>query len=268
VPSDELLHPLAEGFAIHDERPDVVVLLHGWTGSPAHVRLLADDLDAAGFGVIAPLLAGHGTDIHDILEVSWREWVESAGTAAQRVLDSGSRLHLAGLSMGGVISILLATAFEAASVTTINAPIKVRGVVAHVARYLMGGSHRVWQIDGPETSPDYASDFAHQYEGTPLGSVADLFTLIDAAKLALPRVTVPALVVQARSDQVVRPASGPYIYDHIGSLDKRLVWLERSGHVATLDSERHHVAAEVIRHLRDAAEPASPHRPRQDGYDE
>lgn len=249
--SSGLLHPLAEGFELDADRGDVALLLHGWTGSPAHLRLLGDDLFAAGFGVVAPLLPGHGTVIHHMLDSTWRDWVEAAAIAAQSIVDRGSRLHLCGLSMGGVLSILLATAFEPLSLTTINAPIKVFSRSTVLAP-LWRGSQRVREYERQEHNPEFAHDYAHHYPGSPVGAVADLMDLIRGAKAALHRVDTPALVVQSLADETVRPESGTYLYENLASPFKRLVWLEKSAHVATLDAERDRLSAEIVRHLHDA----------------
>jgi carboxylesterase len=254
----ELLHPLAEGFEIDADREDVVLLLHGWTGSPAHLRLVGADLAAAGYGVVAPLLPGHGTHISHIVETGWQDWVRAAAEAAQRIEDTGARLHLGGLSMGGLLAILLSLPFSAISLTTINSPISLHSRTAFFSP-LLRGSGRVRRYPSPDRHPEFAEDYAHHYEGTPVGSVADVLVLIRAAKRALPRVAAPSLVIQSRIDETVRPESAAYIYDRLGAPFKRLVWLEASAHVATLDSERHRVAEEMVRHLRDAKGLASLH---------
>jgi carboxylesterase len=56
-------------------------------------------------------------------------------------------------------------------------------------------------------------------------------------------------VVQSLADTTVRPESGAIVYEELGSRDKKMVWLERSTHLATLDVERDVLAAEVIGHL-------------------
>jgi acetyl-CoA synthetase len=259
VGDGELLHPLAEGFHHHLDRDDVVVLLHGWTGSPAHLRPLAEAMVDEGLGVAAPLLPGHGTNVEDLLVTGWRDWLRAAAEVATAVTEAGSRLHLVGLSMGGLLAILLATAFEPVSLTTINSPVYLRSLQAQLTRVLRG-SRRVRM--GPERtrSAEYAHEYAHHYEGTPVGSVAEVLDLIRGARRALPRVATPTLVVQSREDETVHPRSARYIYEHVGAPFKRLVWLERSAHVATLDAERGHVALEIARHVRDAQGLASLHR--------
>ncbi len=247
----DLLHPLAAAFALHPDREDVVLLLHGWTGSPSHFRLLADDLVAAGYGVTVPLLPGHGTSIEELLHVGWRDWLRTAAEAADDVLASGARLHLGGLSMGGLLAILLATSFEASSLTTLNTPMRTFEWRVRFSP-LVKGSSRVIEEPPPDRAAGFAEDYDWGYEGTPIGSVADLYVLMRAARKALPRVTVPTLVVQSHADQTVRPVSGSIIYDNVGAPRRRLVWLTESSHMATLDVERHEVGVQMVRHLRDA----------------
>lgn len=244
----DLLHPLAAPFALHPDREDVVLLLHGWTGSPSHFRLLAADLVAAGFGVTVPLLPGHGTAISAMTTVGWKDWLRTAAEAADDVLASGARLHLGGLSMGGLLGILLATTFEVATLTTINTPLRTFEWRIHLSP-LVKGSPKVITRAEPERPDGFAADYDHGYRDTPIGSVADLRILMRSARRALPRVTVPSLVIQSRTDETVRPVSGSIIHDRIGSSRRRLVWLEESTHVATIDVERHRVAEEMIHHI-------------------
>ena len=78
----DYLHPLAAPFQLTGARDDAVLMLHGWTGSPAHLRPLAAQLNASGYAVSAPLLAGHGTAIDDMVDTGWRDWMKSALAAA------------------------------------------------------------------------------------------------------------------------------------------------------------------------------------------
>ena len=44
--------------------------------------------------------------------------------------------------------------------------------------------------------------------------------------------------MQSKVEHTVKPASAQYIYDHLGTADKKLVWYHHSGHILTLDNER------------------------------
>ena len=65
------MHPLAQPFA-REAKPDLtgdrsigVLLLHGFTGSPASLRPWANHLAGHGYAVEVPLLPGHGTRWQD-----------------------------------------------------------------------------------------------------------------------------------------------------------------------------------------------------------
>jgi carboxylesterase len=244
----DYLHPLVAPFRLDGELPESVLLIHGWTGSPAHMRDLGGRLNDAGYTVVCPLLAGHGTSLEDMARTGWRDWIRSAAEPAMEIRAGGDALHLVGLSMGGLIALLLSGVLDVASVTTINAPQLVRDRKARLAG-LYRGSSRIDRTGEPVPAPTEMREYQQQYDGTPVGTAAELTDLIRAARRTLGRVTCPALVIQSKTDETVRPKSAEIIYDGLGSVEKGLVWLERSRHVAVLDVERDVIVAAILDHL-------------------
>ena len=88
------------------------------------------------------------------------------------------------------------------------------------------------------------------YDETPLASLSSLLALIKQVDSLLPSVTVPVLIIQSKNEHTVRPESASHIYRSLGSREKKLIWLTKSGHVVTLDNEREQVFAEVARFLK------------------
>ena len=84
-----------------------VLLFHGFTGSPWELRLLGESLAARGAFVSCPRLPGHGTVPEAMLWAGWREWVEAAEVGL-RGLDRFERVFVCGLSMGGLLGLILA----------------------------------------------------------------------------------------------------------------------------------------------------------------
>ena len=82
-----------------------MVLVHGFTGSPAEMRLLAHALHSQGFGVEAPLLAGHGTQLDDLMEIEPRQWLEQIDALVLRLRNQGQRVVVAGLSLGSILAL-------------------------------------------------------------------------------------------------------------------------------------------------------------------
>lgn len=251
-PVTEYMHPLAAPFQLEGERPDTVMLTHGWTGSPAHFRELGGILNEAGYGVVAPLLAGHGTAPADMVETGWRDWVRSALEAAMEVQADGKRLHLAGLSMGGLISLLLAATLDVASVTTINTPVVVRNRRFHLS-VLYRGSKRIDENEPPVPAPPEMRQYQQQYHSTPVATIAELRDLIRGARMSLGRITCPALVIQSKADETVHPKSAEIIYDNLGSASKGLMWMEDARHAAVLDADRHLITEALLEHLEATA---------------
>ena len=243
-----LLHRHAAPFRFEAAGTVAAVLFHGWTGSPAHLRPLGAKLQVNGITASAPLLAGHGTVEADMLATGWRDWLRSAGEAVGIEAAVATDLHLVGLSMGGLLALLIAPTFGAASVTTINAPIKVWDRTARFS-WLVRGSNRM-RDHGPELPPDGdVAEYYQQYERSPLGTAADLFDLVRASRANLDRVTCPTLIIQSRADETVRPESATIIHDRVSAVRKRIVWLESARHMSLLDPERAVIHREVLSHI-------------------
>ena len=72
------LDPLAAPFYLEGSNGEGVLLVHGFGGSAAHVRMLGDHLNANGYTVHGPLLEGHGTRLEDMETTGRSDWLESA----------------------------------------------------------------------------------------------------------------------------------------------------------------------------------------------
>src|SRR3954447_26987973 len=85
-----------------------VLLVHGFTGSPASMRPWAHALAGQGYAVEVPLLPGHGTRWQGLNEVSWTAWYAEAEAAFDRLRGACDAVVVAGLSMGGCLVLRLA----------------------------------------------------------------------------------------------------------------------------------------------------------------
>lgn len=240
-----LMDPLAAAFRLDGTNGEAVVLIHGFTGVPAHFRPISATLNEAGYTVNVPRLAGHGTNVADLAKTRGSDWIESARTAIDEVADH-DRVHLAGLSMGGLLSLLLADDADAATVTTINSPAIVydkKLYLSPIGRYFVRDVE--WaDTSAPALDPD-VQQYWLPYESFPTRSAADLFAIIRRALWAARKVAVPSLVVQSRVDETVDPRSGKILKTLLGD-DCRLMWLEESIHCAVLDSERDEIATAML----------------------
>ncbi|GBE21652.1 MAG TPA: alpha/beta fold hydrolase [Actinobacteria bacterium] len=247
----QLLDPLAAPFLFEGTNGEGALLLHGFTGTPAHFRMMGQFLNERGYTVHAPLLAGHGTSLEEMDQTTRRDWVQSAQDGLEALRGFG-HVHLVGLSMGGLISLLLARQDEIASLTTIDTPVKLwdrRDPLVHILKHV----ERFHSWKEPEQPPPgEAARYFIQYDGFSLRAASELLHLKRQALRHLDRVQAPALIIQSRADETVRPESAVILARRLGSSRKRILWLEHSRHNALLDTERDIMDEAILEHLHSA----------------
>lgn len=242
------MNPLADGFRLDGHNGEAVVLIHGFTGVPAHFRPLGERLAAEGYTVVAPRLAGHGTSVEDMATTGARDWMASATGAIDEIRDH-RRVHLAGLSMGGLIAILAAQSTAASTITTINSP-----VIVHDKRmYATPLLHRLKPtVTYPDTDPPDLDEEMRRYwmpyPGFPTRCAADLVRMIWRALRAARRLERPTLVIQSRTDESVDPRSARILSRMLGR-HTHTVWLDHSIHNSLLDRERDAIASAVLERI-------------------
>jgi len=85
-----------------------VALIHGLTGAPAEMKLVARQLHRRGYSVYVPLLAGHGGTVAALRRSNWRDWLESVLQAAELLATRVENVYAAGICVGGKLSMLAA----------------------------------------------------------------------------------------------------------------------------------------------------------------
>ena len=78
-----------------------------------------------------------------------------------------------------------------------------------------------------------------------------MFVLISATSAILSRVNCPVLAMHSREGHVVPPRNGQRILESVGSDDVRLLWLNNSYHVATLDNDKHLIVQRAGRFIEE-----------------
>ncbi|AGB40735.1 esterase/lipase [Halobacteroides halobius DSM 5150] len=221
------------------------LIIHGFTGTPAHMRQLGEFLYQKGdYTVSGILLPGHGTSMEDMEESTWRDWLQAAREEYERLDQAYDQVYVMGLSMGGALTLLLAEEYNVDKIIPIAAPIKIfdkKAYLAPILKYFKRFEH--WEESEEKDKYDIG------YLGMPVKSIQDLLKLMRLAKQDLGQIDSPALIVQSYQDETVKPISAKLIYDGIMSLDKEIMWLERSGHVCTLGPEKDQIHKKILNFL-------------------
>lgn len=234
---------------------EYVLLLHGYSSNPYEHRLFAEYLADRGFHVIVPLYPGHGEDRFSLAKTTRLDWITSVD---QVLVDIKSRnpshIFVSGQSMGGLITLHVGINHpEISALAPIAAPVFIKKKLLALLPIV-----KPFMTYFPITEPIDALDPAvindpifketqKRYDKTAIPALVELLRLMKEVKGKLNFIKQPTLVVQAKQDKSVHPSNAEYIFDHIGtaSENKRLLWLENSGHVATMDYDRNKVFFEV-----------------------
>ena len=200
--------PGAEPLA-HIGRREGVLVLHGLTGSPWEVRPIAQGLASSGFTVAMPLLAGHATSIHALNATTWADWLESAETALRWLEVRCERVHLVGLSMGCLLSLLLRQRRprERIGATVLCAPALV---LPRLERAVVEVATRLgWPTWIGKEDPRLPGGVRPPcYHAVPLLAVRQLIKLIDIVHSTERPSDAPTLVLHGSCDATIpmRPA--------------------------------------------------------------
>jgi carboxylesterase len=219
------------------------LLIHGFSGSPLEMRWLGEYLAGQGVRVEGVRLAGHGTRPEELKHLTWRDWLKSAEDGLERLLQLHDKVVIVGFSMGGLLGLHLCARrpSDISRLVTISTPVYFRDRRIHLIPMVR---HVVpWHnVRRPGTSVDpEAHTRYHSYRRYPLIAVDQLLNLMRVTRKVLPTVKTPALIMQGVRDDVVDPRSAQYLFDHIGSRDKDLVFWHNSAHGVVFDAEREEV---------------------------
>ena len=226
------------------------LISHGFTGTTQSMHFLGEFLAReGGFTVIGPRLKGHGTTPEDMAQTTAEDWVRSVEEAMHTLQQHCNKLFITGLSMGGTLTLYMAAMYPG----VFAGAVPINGAVFLDSPDMAG---LAFAQGAPAVVPGVGSDIKKPgevelaYPVVPVPSVRHIYALMAVTRELLPRVTCPTLVFQSRDDHVVVPSNAPHILEHVGAEDKRLVWLENSYHVATLDNDKELIAKETLRFIQ------------------
>ena len=84
-----------------------ILMVHGFTGSPASLKPWAQAMHEKGLTVFLPTLAGHGTHWSDLNKVKWEDWYEGIEREFLELSKHCDQVFIAGFSVGGALALRL-----------------------------------------------------------------------------------------------------------------------------------------------------------------
>lgn len=224
-----------------------VLLLHGFTGNSADVRMLGRFLEKKGYTCHAPIYKGHGVPPEELVHTEPTDWWQDVTEAYQLLKDKGfEKIAVVGLSLGGVFSLKLGYTVPVLGVVPMCAPMYIKseetmyqGILAYAREYKKR----------EQKSPEQIEQEMLEFQKTPMNTLKALQQLIADVRNNVDMIYAPTFVVQARHDEMINTDSANIIYNGVESTLKDIKWYEDSTHVITLDKQRDELHEDVYNFL-------------------
>lgn len=227
-----------------------VLLIHGYTGAPGEMRLLGEFLHSNGYTVMGVLLPGHCAAPKILAEKTFADWYGEVKRGYAKLETVCSKIYIAGLSMGGLLTLKAAAELKPDKIAVMAAPVYVfdkRQVLLPFLYFLVRYIKKRQRV-----FDNVPAEYCVQSEVMPTKPLISMFKFVKECKNGfLKKVTAPCLIMQSKVEHTVRWQSAQFIYDNISSARKKLVWFEHCGHILTLDKEREAVFNEILAFLKD-----------------
>ncbi|MDR1598836.1 MAG: alpha/beta fold hydrolase [Oscillospiraceae bacterium] len=231
--------------------PIAALLIHGFTGSPAHMLPLGEALRDAGYTVRGILLPGHAETVAAMSRTDYTEWLDASEKALKKLMDTHEKVVVGGLSMGGLIACRLAETYPVAGLLCYAPALKFkRGInyLAPAVKHLF--PYMSWKTNDRHRDPGFMKEYNIGYLGLPVAKVEDLIKLQRMTLPELSKINCPTLVVQSRFDEQVHRDAPETLRGGISSRVREVMWLTKSPHVCTIGADHDEVFERTIQFLR------------------
>jgi len=246
--------PSARAFTLPRGAPrrrGAALLLHGYTGTPYEVRVLADDLhDQLGLACHAPLLPGHGDDPAALNHVSADDWLDAAVAAYDLADALDQHEHnerrprvVVGSSMGGLLALQLALVRPVSAIVLLAPALRLfQGATASVMALSLG----LWRARpfvikesaGGDVGADDAQRSNPTYKVLPTRGLTQLLALQWRTERILHEVKAPLCTFHGDRDTTIDAASSRLIARRVASDVVEHHRLRQTQHLVGLDVER------------------------------
>lgn len=224
-----------------------ILLLHGFTSTNVDVRMIGRYLQDRGYSSYAPIYRGHGSTMEELVETNNQMWWEDVLLGYQFLKEKGhEEIAVGGLSLGGVFSLKLGYQAPIKGIITMCTPITMErednllDAAMTVAKYTKRKTNKDKEVVQQELDALYPK-LKEGLQAFPIlrKEVQDHLDLIYA----------PILVIQGKKDNMIDINSAQIIYNHVSSINKKLVWYEDAGHVVTHSEVRNELHEEIYQFL-------------------
>lgn len=230
-----------------------VLLIHGFTGYPGEFYELAGALNREGYTVSLPLLPGHGRNREAFIKTNWSDWLGHVENEYGKLEKSHRSVSVAGLSMGGVLTILLASRFSPERIALLAPAMAVKDPLFNLTpllKYFIREMPKNWAPQESD-SEDVKRLGAEYWTRNYVPQIAGLNRLVRMARKELKNISCPALIMVSEIDGAVPLKAEKIIREGIKKGETKSIILKNSPHVIVGGPEKDYVRDEVIAWIKE-----------------
>ncbi len=223
-----------------------LLFIHGFTGTPYEFKEYAAYFNKLGFSVEVPLLAGHGTHPNNLEKTNWKQWNKSVKDTLFNIRknNKSGKVIAIGQSMGGTLALHLAAHYQLDGIVLLAPGLFFKNKLTSMAKYIVH-IKKMFNKNGPDISDEQEKRKVVTYKQIPTTSVIELDNLFKHVADDLEDVYCPCMIIYSKQDHTIDPKSSKEIYNQISSKNKRILCLEKSYHLLSLDIEKDIIKKEI-----------------------
>ena len=218
-----------------------LITCHGFTGYPEEMEPLGLFFQEKGMTWRNLQLPGHGTTPEDLKNTTWVEWTKYVKEEVISAMEEfGNNVIMSGLSLGGALTLyVLEEIPDVKAGIALAAPIKVLSWFHYPL--LLIPFLRFWiKSDEEDIHDPEALKIHRSYPKFHSSSGLEVHKLVTYTRKNLSKIHQPLFLAHSKLDTVVNPKQAKQIFQKVSTPNhlKKLVFVEKSGHVLTRDYDK------------------------------
>ncbi|MFX1315566.1 MAG: alpha/beta hydrolase [Promethearchaeota archaeon] len=242
--------PNAGPFYFDGNRIGILMIHGGGGGTCADLKPIAEDLHKAkGYTIHIPLLPGFGTTPEDMRKIPIRTWKASLEKEKHKIKEKCEKVIIGGHSMGGILTLILASHHNVDGIFTISTPIGIQRFAFKFVP-LLKLFMKYYYIDA-EKFREETNNLWVGYDKIPINIATKMKKLMKEMNKNLFRINCPAVLFQGRLDSEIKKNSMDYIYNNINSRNKKRIWLEHNAHPILNSPDHQQIVTELLKFINE-----------------
>lgn len=226
-----------------------VLLIHGFTSFRASLEILIPELEKKDIPWHYPILAGHNTKPEDMEGKTWEDWQDDVESGLKYLLPVCEQVVIIGLSMGALLALELAEKYpnKIKGLILLSPALKFRNPLTKYTAKITSYVKKIPGINRFRFSNFKLAETQKGYSWFPAKSFHQYWLRTQHFDSVLEKINLPTTIIHSKKDRLADPFGAEHIYQKIKSKDKKIFWLNKSGHELLLDVEADEVVKIIMK---------------------